>query len=141
MNVAVYLRCFDDAFYDVYRAWGVEYSDAVRQGYSQFIVQANVLYMKEMLVGESFSIEIQLIDHDRKRMHWFMKMKKADNSLAATCEFLALFIGLRERKVSAMPDDWFERLSMIKSAHAVLPRPTELGRAISLEGNKKTAPL
>jgi acyl-CoA thioester hydrolase len=141
MNVAVYLRCFDDGFYDVYRALGVEFADAVRQGFSQFIVQANVLYMKEMLVGESFAIEIQLVDHDRKRTHWFMKMKKADNSLAATCEFLTLFMDLRERKVSAMPDDWFERLSKIKSAHAVLPRPTELGRTISLEGNRKPAPL
>jgi acyl-CoA thioester hydrolase len=141
MNVAFYLKCFDDAFYDVYRAWGVEFADAVKQGYSQFTVQANVLYMSEMLVGEKFSIETQLIDHDRKRMHWFMKMKKADDSLAATCEFLGLFVDLRQRKVSAMPDDWFERLSKIKSAHAVLPRPVELGRTISLEGKRKTAAL
>jgi acyl-CoA thioester hydrolase len=141
MNVAVYLRCFDDAFYDVYSAWGIEYADAVQQGYSQFIVQANVLYIKEMLVGESFFFEIQLVDHDRKRMHWFMKMKKADNSLAATSEFLVVFVDLRQRKVCAMPDDWFERLSEIKSAHAVLPRPAELGRTISLEGNRKTVAL
>jgi acyl-CoA thioester hydrolase len=132
MNVAFYLKCFDDAFYDVYRVWGVEYADVLKQSYSQFIVQANISYLKEMLVDEPFSIETQLIDHDRKRMHWFMRMKKVECSEAATCEFLALFVDLRQRRVSAMPDDWFDRLSNIKAAHESLPHPAELGRTIAI---------
>jgi hypothetical protein len=82
--------------------------------------------MKEMLVGESFSIEIQLVDHNRKRMHWFMKMKKADDSLAATSEFLVLFVDLRQRKVSAMPDDWFERVVSRNSSDAIGERASRL---------------
>ena len=139
MNVAFYLKCFDDAFYDVYRVWGVEYADAVKQGYSQFVVQANVSYLREMLVDEPFSIETQLIDHDRKRMHWFMRMRKADRSAAAACEFLALFMDLRQRRVSAMPDDWYERLSKIKIAHESLPYPVELGRTIEINGERSAA--
>jgi len=132
MNVAPYLKCFDDMFYEIYRVLGVEYAEAVQRGYSQFIAQVNLSYFKEMALNESFSIEAQLINHDKKRMHWFMQMRKDGGDIAATGEFMALFMDLRQRKVGAMPESWFDRLSEIKRQHAALGTPAGLNRHISI---------
>ena len=132
MNVAHYLKCFDDMFYEVYRVMGVEYAAVVQRGYSQFIAQANLAYLKEMLLDECFSIEAQLINHDRKRMHWFMQMKKEDGEIAATAEFMVLFMNLGQRKVAAMPQEWFDRFSEIRRHHAALGTPPGMGRRIAI---------
>ena len=52
--------------------------------------------------------------------------------IAATCEWMLLFIDMRRRKVTAMPDSLFDMLSKIKAAHVVLPRPANLGRGIAM---------
>jgi acyl-CoA thioester hydrolase len=138
MNVAFYLKCFDDAFYGVYRAWGMDFADVHERGFTTFAGQSNLTYLGELFLDDAFSIETMLVEHDRKRIRWFMQMRKADGSLAATCEWLLLFVDIHQRKVTAMPDDLFEALSAIQQAHAALPRPPQLGRAIAL-GNKKPA--
>lgn len=138
MNVAFYLKCFDDAFYGVYRAWGMDFAEVHERGYTTFAAQTNLSYLGELFLGDGFSIETILVEFDRKRLRWFMTMRKADGSVAATCEWLLLFMNIHARKVQEMPDDLFAALSAIKQAHDPLPRPAQLGRGISL-GNKKLA--
>ncbi|MGH6893324.1 MAG: thioesterase family protein, partial [Dongiaceae bacterium] len=75
-------------------------------------------------------------DFDRKRIRWFNMMRKADGSVAATCEWLLLFVDFRQRKVASMPDEFFDKLAEIKATHDTLPRPPEAGRGIGL-GNRK----
>jgi acyl-CoA thioester hydrolase len=131
MNVAFYLKCFDDAFYDVFPVWALEFNAALQFGYSHFIAQANIQYLREMILGDTFCIETQLINHDRKRMQWFMQMKKPDGEVAATCEFLCLVVSMELRKVAPMPEEWFERLSALRRAHGTLPVPESVGRGVS----------
>ena len=138
MNVAFYLKCFDDAFYGVYRAWGMDFATVESRGFTTFAAQSNLTYLDELFLDEKFSIETMLIEHDRKRIRWFMQMRKADGSLAATCEWLLLFVDIRSRKVASMPDEFFDALAQIKQAHDALPRPAQLGRGIALS-NKKPA--
>lgn len=136
MNVAFYLKCFDDSFYEVYRAWGMNFAEVHGRGYSTFAAQTNLSYLGELFLGDAFSVETQLIEFDCKRIRWFMTMRKADGSVAATCEWLLLFVDIRSRKVTTMPDDLFAALGRIKEAHGALPMPAQLGRGISL-GNRK----
>jgi acyl-CoA thioester hydrolase len=138
MNVAFYLKCFDDTFYGVYRAWGMDFAEVHTRGYTTFAAQSNLSYLGELFLGDGFSVETQLIEFDRKRIRWFMTMRKADGSVAAACEWLLLFVDIRSRKVLAMPDEFHDSLTAIKAAHDALPRPPQLGRGISL-GNKKPA--
>jgi acyl-CoA thioester hydrolase len=63
-------------------------------------------------------------------------MRKADGSIAATCEWLLLFVNFHERKVATMPDEFFNALAEIKAAHDTLPRPPEAGQGIAI-GNKR----
>jgi acyl-CoA thioester hydrolase len=59
--------------------------------------------------------------------------------LAATCEWLILFIDMNARRVAAMPDDIFAMIGRVKAAHAKLPRPPEIGRHISLRNKRRSA--
>lgn len=136
MNVAFYLKCFDDTFYGVYRAWGMDFAEVHSRGYTTFAAQSNLSYLGELFLGDGFSIETRLIEFDRKRIRWFMTMRKADGSIAATCEWLMLFMNIHARKVQEMPDEFFDGLARIKAAHDALPPPPQLGRGISL-GNRK----
>ena len=133
MNVAYYLMAFDNAFYGVYRSWGVDFGAIESAGRSTFAAQSHLSYMAELRLGESYWVETMLADFDRKRIRWFMTMKKApDGQIAATCEWMVLFIDMRQRKVTAMPDALFDMLGRIKAAHDVLPRPANLGRGIAM---------
>jgi acyl-CoA thioester hydrolase len=133
MNVAYYLMAFDSAFYGVYRSWGVDFGAIDSAGRSTFAAQSHLSYLAELRLGDSFWVETMLADFDRKRIRWFMSMKRAsDSALAATCEWLVLFIDMRVRKVAPMPDSLFNALSAIKSAHDSLPRPAQLGRGIAM---------
>lgn len=137
MNVAFYLKCFDDAFYGVYETWGIDFAEVHKRGFTTFAAENHLTYLGELLLGETFSIETTLLDHDRKRIRWFNVMRKADGTIAATCEWLVLFVDFHQRRVTAIPDDLFERLAEIKAVHDSLPRPPQAGRAIGL-GNRRS---
>lgn len=132
MNVAYYLKCFDESLNVFFEAWGLSFAESIARGYTTFTVQANVGYRSELLAGENFSIELQLVGHDRKRIHLFLRMVKAGGVLAATCEMLMLFVDFNARRATSMPDDYYERLATLQAAHAALPRPVELGRVITI---------
>jgi acyl-CoA thioester hydrolase len=136
MNVAYYLKCFDDSFYGVYDAWGIDFAAVQERGYSTFAAENHLTYLGELFLDETFSIETMLLDHDRKRIRWFNIMRKADGSVAATCEWLVLFVDFHQRRVTSMPDDLFNRLAQIKAAHDTLPRPGQAGRAIGLQNRR-----
>ena len=136
MNVAFYLKAFDDAFYGVYQAWGMDFAEVHARGFTTFAAENHITYQGELFLGDSFSVETILIDFDRKRIRWFMHMRKADGSLAATCEWLLLFVDIRGRKVTEMPDELFDGLAAINTAHDALPRPAQLGRGIALSNKK-----
>jgi acyl-CoA thioester hydrolase len=136
MNVAFYLKAFDDAFYGVYRAWGMDFAEVQRRGYTTFAAENHITYQGELFLDDAFSVETILLDFDRKRIGWFNTMRKADGSIAATCEWLLLFVNFHERRVATMPDEFFDALAAIKEAHDRLPRPAEAGRGIAI-GNKR----
>ena len=137
MNVAFYLKAFDDAFYGVYRAWGMDFAEVHQRGYSTFAAENHITYQGELFLGDRFRVETILLDFDRKRIRWFMQMRKADGSLAATCEWLILFVNFHQRRVTAMPDEYFDQLAAIKDAHDKLPRPPEAGQGIGLQNRKR----
>ena len=136
MNVAFYLKAFDDAFYGVYRHWGLDFAEVQARGFTTFAAENHITYQGELFLGESFAVETILLDFDRKRIRWFNIMRKTDGSIAATCEWLLLFVNFNERRVAEMPDEFFNRLAEIKAAHDTLPRPPEAGRGIGI-GNKR----
>ncbi|HVO04361.1 MAG TPA: thioesterase family protein [Candidatus Cybelea sp.] len=137
MNVAYYLKAFDEGFDAAYDAIGFGFDLIEKRGVSTMAAEMHITYQGELFEGDPIRIETQLIDFDRKRFHWFQSMRHGQTgALAATCEWLILFIDMTKRRVGEMPDDIFDLVSRVKAGHAHLPLPPELGRRIAL-GNKR----
>ncbi|HVS15727.1 MAG TPA: thioesterase family protein, partial [Thermoanaerobaculia bacterium] len=94
----------------------------------------HVAYLRELREGAPLAISAQLLGHDRKRIHSFFRMHHAtEGFLAATCEVLSLFVDARARRVAPMPDDVAACLERIGREHSALRRPSQAGRAISID--------
>ncbi|MEX0760507.1 MAG: thioesterase family protein [Tistlia sp.] len=131
MNVAYYLVAFDRA-YDVFMdSVGVDKAFRDRTGGTIFAVEAHVSYQAELKVEAPLVMALQLVGYDRKRLHTVMTMHHAEEGfLAATVEWMSLFVDLATRRVTAMPDEIYAKVEAIGRAHAALPRPAIVGKAI-----------
>jgi acyl-CoA thioester hydrolase len=131
MNVAYYVLAFDhatDAFLD-YLGLDAAHRDAT--GGSTFTVEAHVTYQNELRRGDPLRISTHLLGYDVKRIHYFQQMRHAtEGFVAATCEWLMLYVDLNTRRTAAMPPALMDRLAEILAAHGALPRPPEVGRTI-----------
>ncbi len=139
MNVAYYLKAFDEGFDAAYDAIEFGFDLIESRGVSTMAAEMHITYQGELFEGDPIRIETQLVDFNRKRFHWFQQMRHGETlKLAATCEWMILFIDMNKRKVAEMPDDIFTLISRVKAAHAHLPRPPEVGRSISLENKRRS---
>ncbi|MEW5424751.1 thioesterase family protein [Amorphus sp. 3PC139-8] len=133
MNVAYYIvlfdRCIDDAL-DVIDM-GADYR--TREGKSFFTVESHTSYLRELTLGDSAVIDLQLIDMDDKRIHLFQEMRHAtEGFVAATLETLMLHVDMDARKVVPFAPDAAARVEAAIAAHRDLPRPERLGRSIGI---------
>lgn len=140
MNVAYYVLAFDhatDAFLD---AVGLDAAHREATGGSTFAVDSHVTYEREVAEGDPLRITTQLLAFDAKRLHFFHRMYHADDGyLAATSEWLNLYVDLNTRRVSAMPEAIQATLRAMRNAHATLGWPEQAGRAIRVPEKKPTA--
>ena len=102
MNVSYYLLIFDkygaDILNDMFKMG--EHS-AKTTGKSTMIVESNITYNQELREGDEVDINLLYFDHDKKRLQYKMEMlHKKKKFLASTIEVLALYVDLKDRKVS-----------------------------------------
>jgi acyl-CoA thioester hydrolase len=89
--------------------------------------------MKELREGEPFRVTLQLLGFDEKRLHYFLRMFHGEKGfLAATCEHLAIFVDMKERRSALMPPHVKEALGRLEAEHRNLPRPEEAGRPMGI---------
>ncbi len=137
MNVAYYVVAFDRAFDQCYSKLGFEPARMKAAGASMFTAELHLTYQRELKEGEPLRITTQLLDFDAKRAHFVQCMYRAgDSGLAATSEWLLLHVDIGARRVAAMPASLQARLAGIRSAHAGLPVPAVVGRAIDLANRR-----
>ena len=72
-----------------------------------------------------------------------MEMLHADEGyIAASYESLSAYVSMTTRRTTPMPAALLDRLVAVRAAHSVLPRPWQLGHAISvLPPGKKAVAL
>jgi acyl-CoA thioester hydrolase len=133
LNMAYYNLLFDRAVDEAFLLVGLgpDYVSAEQASY--FTAEAHVRYLRELKARDPVRITLQLLDYDDKRLHFFEEMHHArEEWTAATCEQLALHVSMRTRRAAPFPDDVLMRLAEMKAAHAVLPPPEGVGRAIAM---------
>ena len=79
--------------------------------------------------------EARLLDFDAKRIHFYQEMfHGTEGYLAASQESLSSHVSMATRRTAPFPEELLGRLAAIKEAHAVLPRPWQVGHVIRAAG-------
>jgi acyl-CoA thioester hydrolase len=139
MNIAYYVLVFDEALDRAYPGMGFEAERLQPINGSGFTAELHVTYQRELREGDPIRVTTQLLDFDDKRCHFLQCLYHAgENYLAATQEWLMLFVDLGSRRVAVMPDWLQQRLAAVRTAHAALTVPPVVGRSIAL-GNRRLA--
>ena len=102
LNVSYYLLMFDmhgaETLNNIFK---MGENSAKTTGMSTMIVENNIAYRQELKVDEEVDINLIYFNHDKKRLHYkFEMINKGNNTLSATFEALALYVNLKNRKVS-----------------------------------------
>jgi acyl-CoA thioester hydrolase len=133
MNVAFYVLAFDhaaDAFFDYFGL-----TEAYREAHnvSTFAMETHITYLNELRAGDKMRFEIQMLDLDHKRIHYFNRMySDSGGGLAATAEWISTHMDMTERKTAPFHDDILANLQAILDAHKNLPKPEQAGHVIGI---------
>lgn len=140
MNVGYYHVAFDNAAEPFFEFLGLTQAFRAQHGSSTFALESHLNFLREVKAGDELRFEARLVDFDAKRIHFYQEMFHAQEGYcAASYESLSVHVSMQTRRTAPMPPALQERLAAIKAAHAVLPRPWQLGHAISAHPPKRSA--
>jgi len=132
MNVGYYHVAFDIAAEEFFQFLGFTPEFRRRHDATTFALESHLNFLREVKEGDPLRFEARLLDHDAKRIHFYQEMFHAEGGyLAASCESLSAHVNQKARRTAPMPEELLERLGRIRQAHAALPRPWQVGHAIS----------
>lgn len=133
MNIGYYGVAFDRAVDVVFAELGLGPTHMERTGQSTFALESHTSYLRELLLGDPLRITWQLLDYDAKRFHFVMVMYHGrDGYAAAVSENMTIYVDLRSRRSTIMPDWLQDRFATILKAHSQVPRPEQVGRTIGI---------
>ena len=134
LNMAHYLTICDQATW-AFWIWinDPEQTIGARKGHEYVAVESHVIYIGELLDGETFRIETQLTDLDDKRLILFNRVLDAEGNLAATNEVKCLAFNLETRRPEVWQSRVRSRLDLVLAVHAGLGRPEGSGQGIVLK--------
>jgi len=133
MNVGYYGVIFDLALDLPWMKLGMDYSLIEKEGKSSFALESHLTYQREVKQGEPVTFTFQLLDHDEKRMHYFMTMRHATEGwLASTSEQISMCVDMKLRRATSWPLYVQERIAAVYAVHRERPRPPEAGRTVGI---------
>jgi acyl-CoA thioester hydrolase len=134
MNVVHYRAAFDLASDVLFAELGFapDHYNA-RTGATLMVLEEHTRYHAEATVGDEYRVLGRVLGHSAKKLHYLFYMENLSRQgLAATHEEIALHVELARRRSSPLPPQGLARIEALEAAQAALPRPTDLGRVISL---------
>ena len=106
MSESCYLLVFGDNADAFFRLIGID-EDYRARGHSLYTVETHLHHRREVSEGEPLALTLQLLDHDRKRVHLFHEMTHGETgALVATAEQLLVHVDIeagRSRRPSRLP--------------------------------------
>ena len=137
MNIAYYIVAFDRSLDQVYHQFGFVPAMMRERNASSFTGELHATYQRELMVGDPIRITTQLLGFDPKRCHFIQCMYHArEGYLAATLEWLLLYVDMTTRRVATMPEPLQRHLARVVEAHKQIPLPPEVGRKVSLAAKR-----
>jgi len=134
MNVAWYVLIFDLAVDDLWAEFGITDEYIQETNGSTFAVDCHITYQSELLENDPYIVTSQILAYDEKRIHHFQRLYHAGTQvLAATAEWLNLFIDLESRKVSLWPELILANLAQLTKRQTKFTMPDEVGKQMSIK--------
>jgi acyl-CoA thioester hydrolase len=133
MNVAYYVLAFDHATDAFFQFLGIDDDYRARTGGTTFALECHVAYLRELRAGDPMRFETQLLDCNRRHMHFFHTMYHGDEGyLAATAEWINTHVDLTTRRSADFHEPIYANLQAVMAEHGKLPRPEQAGRVIGI---------
>ena len=134
MNVAYYVKAFDLGLDDVFDMLGLGEELVAEHRMGPMAIVNTIHYMDELLEGQRFAIDFQMLDADHKRIHYFATMQHLDKgTVAATMEGLSMNVDLEARRSANYPAESLARVEAMMAAHKDLQRPANAGATIGIK--------
>jgi carnitine 3-dehydrogenase len=128
MNEARYLQALADATDAFLRLVGVD-AEYLAAGGSYFTVETHIRHLGEARAGDAVATTTQVIEGRGKRLRLFHRLTSGDR-LLATGEHMLVHVSLATRAASEPGPAVAAKVAEIARAHAALPAPEGLGRAV-----------
>lgn len=104
MNMAYYVKLFDDLGYEILAEYGLGEDYTQRFGLGLFTVTATINYVREVTANAPLTVTLTIDKADRKRLWTRLEMRHAElGYIAATMEQLAVNVSLETRRAAAFP--------------------------------------
>ena len=132
LNMAYYNVLFDHGVDQLWEKFGFGPDYVATRKMTTFAAESHIRYLRELHQGDYVTCSLQLLDHDRKRFHFYQELIHTDGWLSATAEGLTLHIDITGPRVAPMPDDVYARVTELAAQHATLPRPAAIGQPIGI---------
>ena len=133
MSESCYLLVFGDNSDAFFRYIGIDEAYRDQGGHSLYTVETHLHNLREASAGEPLRLSLQLLDLDEKRLHIFHAMHHGvSGELLATAEQMLVHVNMAQGKAVAMPAELYQRLLAIRTTHASLPVPPQVGHRIGI---------
>jgi acyl-CoA thioester hydrolase len=138
MNVAYYMVAFDRATDGLLDRLGLGIDYRRATNCTIYVLEAHVLYERELREGDTLAVTTQLLGADGKRLHVFHSMwNDATGERAATNELLCLHVDLLGSetggpRAAGFASEEQARIDTLLTEHRPLGLPPEAGRRIAL---------
>ncbi len=134
LNVAYYVLIFDNAGEAFVRTIGLGEEVTRQTGISWAILENHVIYNREVTLGQTVDIGMQLLDYDHKRLHLYMEMYVTGEQgyLAATIEQMVMCMDLNTRRSTNLPQPVQDKVKSLAEEQRHLQRPKNIGRKIGI---------
>lgn len=103
----------------------------VAGGHSYYTVETHVMHLAESHAGEVLDGSVQILGHDAKRIHVFVRLSVAGTP-RATLEQVLIHVDAKAGRAVPAPEAILRRLAEFAAPHAAMPRPASAGRAIGM---------
>ena len=134
LNVAYYVLIFDQAGEALVRSLGLGEAVTRATGISWVVLENHITYDREVTLGQTVDVRMQVLDHDQKRLHLYAEMHvRGDRGyLAATLEQMLMCVDLKQRRATPFPEDVQTNIQSLAQRDAHLARPENVGRKIGI---------
>ncbi|MGB5836851.1 MAG: thioesterase family protein, partial [Albidovulum sp.] len=92
-----------------------------------YTAETHIMHLGEAKLGDRLTGTLQVLSHDEKRLHVFIRIIRGDE-VVASLEQMYLHVDMKAGRACPAAPEVLARLTPIAETHKALPRPDAAGR-------------